>query len=164
MDWTNHFGQVLSISKKKYPHSMRLNFFDHRTLFLSPNRQFQSNCAHCWWAGSTLDIVGDKIKKNWLNEPLWTSFIFFHKKYPRSIRLNFFDHRTLFLSPNRQFQSNCAHCWWAGSTLDIVGDKIKKNWLNEPLWTSFIFFHKKYPRSMRLNFFDHRTLFWSANR
>ena len=26
-----------------------------------------------------------------------------------------------------------------------------------------IVIYKKYPRSMRLNFFDHRTLFWSPN-
>ena len=152
--------------QKKYPRSMRLNFFDHRTLFLSPNRQFQSNCAHCLWAGSNLVIVGDKIKKNWLNEPLWTSFIFFQKKYPRSIRLNFFDHRTLFLSPNRQFQSNCAHCLWAGSNLAIIGDKIK-NRLNEPLWTRFTYFQKSIRARWGLTFsitgqcFGHRIVNFS---
>ena len=143
MDWTNDFQQVLSIARKKYPRSMRLNFFNHRTLFWSPNCQFQSNCAHFWWAGSPLAIIGDKIKK-WLNELLWTSFTYFQKKYPRSMRLNFFNHRTLFWSPNRQFQSNCAHFWWTGSTLAIIGDRIT-NGLNEPLWTSFIYFQKKYP-------------------
>ena len=29
--------------------------------------------------------------------------IVIYKKYPRSMRLNFFDHRTLFWSPNHQF-------------------------------------------------------------
>ena len=268
---------------------MRLNFFDQRTLFWSPNCQFFSNCAHFWWAGSTLAISEDKIKKNWterttldkfilfpkkifaLDEDLlfrslnnvlvaklsisvklcsfllgrvhfsrnwvwniknWTErttldrFYLFPKHYPRSMRLNFFDQRTLFWSPNCQFFSNCAHFWWAGSTLAISEDKIKKNWterttldkfilfpkkifaldedllfrslnnvlvaklsisvklcsfllgrvhfsrnwvwnikngLNEPLCTNFTYFQKKYPRSMRLNFFDHRTLFSLPN-
>ena len=35
LDWANHFGQVITYFQKKYP-----NFFDHRTLFWSPNRQF----------------------------------------------------------------------------------------------------------------------------
>ena len=37
------FGAMLSaeiVIYKKYPNSMRLNFFDHRTLFWSPNPQF----------------------------------------------------------------------------------------------------------------------------
>ena len=29
--------------------------------------------------------------------------IVIYKKYPRSMRLNFFDHRTWFWPPNRQF-------------------------------------------------------------
>ena len=40
LDWANHFGQVITYFQKKYPRSMRLNFFDHRTLFWTPNRQF----------------------------------------------------------------------------------------------------------------------------
>ena len=32
-----------------------------------------------------------------------TAEIVIYKKYPRSMRLNFFDHRTLYWSPNRQF-------------------------------------------------------------
>ena len=160
MDWTNHLTSF-TYFQKKYPHSMRLNFFHHRTMFWTPNCQFFSNCVHFWWGGSTLAISEDK--KIGLNEPLWTSFIYFQKKYPRSMRLNFFDHRTLFWSPNRQFQSNSAF-WLAGSTLARVVDKIKKNGLNERLRKSFIYFQKKYPRSIRLNFFDHRTLFWSPGR
>ena len=42
--------------------------------------------------------------------------IVIYKKYPRSMRLNFFDHRTLFWPPNRQFQSELAHFLWACST------------------------------------------------
>ena len=43
---------------------MRLNFFDHRTLFWPPNRQFQSEMAHFLWECSTLAIIGDKTKKS----------------------------------------------------------------------------------------------------
>ena len=42
---------------------MRFNFFEHRTLFWSPNRQFLSDLAHFLWASSTWARVGDKIKK-----------------------------------------------------------------------------------------------------
>ena len=43
---------------------MRLNFFDHRTLFWPPNRQFQSELAHFLWTCSTSAIIGDKTKKS----------------------------------------------------------------------------------------------------
>ena len=51
--------------------------------------------------------------------------IVIYKKYPRSMRLNFFDHRTWFWPPNRQFWSEMAHFLWACSTLAIIGDKLK---------------------------------------
>ena len=98
-------------------------------------------------------------KKIGLSEPFWLSFYLFQKKYPRSMRLNFFDHRTLFWTPNRQFLSKGAHFGWARSTLAINGDEIKKlDWANHFIQV-FTFFQKKYP-----NFFDHRTLFWTPNR
>ena len=113
-----------------YPRSITLKFFDHRTLFWSPNRQFQSNYPHCCWAGSTLAIIGDKIKKL-LERTTLDKFYLFPKKRPRSMRLNFFNHQTLFWSPNRQFQSNSAF-WLPGSTLARVVDKIKKmDWTND---------------------------------
>ena len=124
MDWTNHFGQVLSISKKSIRARWGLTFSITEHCFGHQIVNFSGICVNLV-GRLTLAIIGDKIK-NGLNEPLWTSFIYFQKKYPHSMRLNFFDHRTLFLSPNRQFQSNCAHCWWAGSTLSLVWDKIKK--------------------------------------
>ena len=142
MYWTNDFCQVLTISRKKYPRSMRLNFFNHRTLFWSPNRHFQSNCAHFWWAGSTLAIIGDKIKKMTERNTVDKFYLFPKKKYPRSMRLNFFNHQTMFCSPNRQFQSNCAHFWWAGSTLAIVVDKIKK-WTEQATFDKFYLFPGK---------------------
>ena len=47
---------------------MRLNFFDHRTLFWTQSFQFYSNCAHYWWLCSILAINGDEIKKmDWAN-------------------------------------------------------------------------------------------------
>ena len=149
---------------KKYPRSMRLNFFEHWTLFWSLNRQFPSDLAHFLWTSSTWAIVGDKVEKIGQSEPFWTRFYHFSKKYPRSMRLNFFEHWTLFWSLNRPFLSDLAHFLWASSTWAIVGDKIKKNGQSEPFWTRFYRFSKKYPCSMRLNFFEHRTLFWSTNR
>ena len=77
--------------------------------------------SHNWWWN----------EKNGLNKPFWTSFYLFPKKYPRSMRLNFFDHRTLFWTPNLQFISICAHFWCAGSNLAIIRDKIRKlDWGN----------------------------------
>ena len=148
MDWTNDFGQVLSISRKKHPGSKRLNVFDHRTLFWPPYRQFQSNCAHFCWAGFTLAIVVDGIKKmDWTND-LGQVLSISRKKHPRSKRLNVFDHRTLFWSPNRQFQSNCAHLWWAGFTLAIVVDEIKK-WTEQATLDKFYLFPEKSIRARR---------------
>ena len=149
---------------KQYPRSMRLTFFDHRTLFCSPNCQFFCNCAHFWWARSTLALSEDKIKKKWTERTTLDKFLYIsRKKYPCSIRLNIFAHRIFFWSPDRQFQSNYAYCWWAGSTSAKAGDKIKKNdWTNH-IGQVLFFPKKKFPRSMRLNFFDHRTLFWSPN-
>ena len=83
---------------KNWPHTMRLNFFDHRTLFWTPNRQFYSNCAHFWWVSSTLAIICDEIKQlDWPNH-FEIVFIYFQKKEPK-----FFDRRSLFWWPNRQF-------------------------------------------------------------
>ena len=156
----NLFGHVFTNLKKKYPRSMRLNFFEHRTLFWSANRQFSSDSAHFLRASSTWAIVGEKITKIGQSEPVWTRFYRFSKKYPRSMRHNFFEHWTLFWSPNRQFLSDLAHFLWASSTWAIVGDKLKI-WAQRTFLDTFLpIFKKKYPRSMRLKFSEHRTLFW----
>ena len=65
-------------------------------------------------------------KKIGQTEPFWTRFYRFSKKYPRSMRFNFFEHRTLFWSTNRQFWFDLVHFLWASSTWARVGDKIKK--------------------------------------
>ena len=143
---------------------MRLNFFEHRTLFYTKNRQFWFDLGHFLWASFTSARIEDKIKKIGRSKPFWTRFYQFSKNYPRSMRFNFFEHRTLFWSPNRQFfvwfgsffvgKFHLSHSWgWN-----------KKIGQNEPFWTRFYRFSKKYPRSMRLNFFKHQTLFWSPNR
>ena len=48
---------------------MRLNFFDHRTLFWTPNRQFLSNSANFWWVDSILAVIGDDLK-NWTDRTI----------------------------------------------------------------------------------------------
>ena len=106
---------------KQYPRSMRLNFFEQRTLFWSPNRQLLSDLAHFFVGKLYLSHSWGYSKKIGQSEPFWTRFHQFSKKYPRSMRLNFFEHRTLFWSPNRQFLSDLAHFLWASSTWAIVG-------------------------------------------
>ena len=144
---------------------MRLNFFEHRTLFWSTNRQFFPDLAHFLWASSTWAIVRDNIKKIGHSEPFWTRFYQFSKKYPCSMRLNFFEHWTLFWSTNRQFLSDLAHFLWASSTWAIVRDNIKKNWAYRTILDTFLpIFQKSIRARWGLTFFDNRTLFWSPNR
>ena len=82
-NWTERtiLDKFLPISQKKYP-----NFFDYRTWFWSPNRQFWSNCAQFLWAGSTLAIIRGEIKKlDWAN-PFGQSFTYFQKKLSELFR------------------------------------------------------------------------------
>ena len=136
---------------------MRLNFFDHRTLFLSPNCQFQSNCAHFWLSGSTLAVVVNKIKKmDWRNH--FGQVLSFFKKIIRarsgwtfSITKHCFGHQIV------NFSRICVNLM---GRLHISHKRgLIKNWTERTTLDKFYLFPKKYLRSIRLNFFDHKHCF-----
>ena len=59
---------------------MRLNFFEHWTLFWSLNRQFPSDLAHFLWTSSTWAIVGDTVKKKLGKQAILDTFLPIFKK------------------------------------------------------------------------------------
>ena len=153
LDWANHFGQVFVYIHKKYPRSMRLNFFDHRTLFWTPNRQFQSNCAHFWWAVSTLAIIRVE-KKVGLSEPFWTGFHLFPKKVSKLFR----SANMVLVIKSSTLVQMCS--FFVGRLHFSVNWGWNKKWTERVILDKFLLISRKnYP-----NFFDHRTLFWTPNR
>ena len=81
-------------------------------------------------------------KKNGLNELFWTSFQLFPKKYPRSMSLNFFDHRYCFDTKSSILVQLCSFL--------VAMLFFSYNWLwiekigpKEPFWTSSYLFPKK---------------------
>ena len=65
--WTKHFGHVFTYFQKKYPRSMRLNFFDHRTVVWTWTHQLsifertnfpleQKVWTWAFWTNESLDI------------------------------------------------------------------------------------------------------------
>ena len=105
---------------------MRLKFFDHRTLFWSPDCQFQSNCAHFSWAGSILAIVGDKIKK-WTERTTSDKFYLFPNKVSALDEAQLFRSPIIVLVTKLSISMEFLLVLWAGSTLAIIGNKTKWN-------------------------------------
>ena len=102
------------------------------------------------WAGSTLAIIGDQIE-NGLNEPSWKNFTYFQKSIHARWGLKFSITEQCFGHQIINFNRIVLIFLWAGSTLAIVLDKIKKmDWMND-FWQVLSISRKKYTRSIRLN-------------
>ena len=143
---------------------MRLNFFEHRTFVLVTKSSIFVRSGSFFVGKLHLSHIWGYSKKNWASEPFWTGFYQFSKKYPRSMRLNFFENRTFVLVTKSSIFVRSGSIFVGKLHLSHSWGYSKKNWASEPFWTRFYQFSKKYPRSMRLNFFEHRTLIWSPNR